>query len=88
MRLHGTLRLSIGQTELQVLHKSQHLEQNARVNRLLLVVLQPLRDECVHETLLFLVDLRFEELYQVEERLEGVSGAIGCLCLAEDIQDG
>lgn len=69
-----------------MLGKSQHLEQNARVNRLLLVVLQPLRDECVHETLLFLVDLRFEELDEVEERFEGVCGAIGCLCLAEDVQ--
>ena len=86
VRLDGAFGLPIGQTELQMLRKPQHLEQNARVDRLLLIVLQPLCDECVHETLLFLVGLRFEELDEVEKRLEGVRGAIGRLGLAENVE--
>ena len=74
------------QTLLQMVHEPKHLEKKFRVDGTSLIVLHPLRDEVIHDSLVLGRLLTFEELYHVQNGFERVTRPLGGLSFAEDIQ--
>jgi hypothetical protein len=78
-------RLSGLQTLLQMVDKPKHLEKKLWVDGTSLVVLHPLGDEVVDDSLVLGRLLTFKELYHVQNGFECGAGPFRSLSFAEDI---